>query len=582
MKKLFKRLWLHIDVKRRLQFFILFIVMIFSAASEVISIGAVIPFLAVMTNPEKVFFNESFQSIVEFFAFTQPQELILPLTMVFIFAAILSGLMRFILIFIQTKLSYAIGADFSISIYRRTLYQPYSVHVSRNSSEIISGISSKASAVAQSTLMPLLTMLSSCIMLLSIMFALAYIDFKIALFGFVGFSSCYFFLILISKSRLKKDSNKISIESVQVIKALQEGLGGIRDILIDGTQSVYCKIFRDADLPLRAAKANIQIISASPRFLIEAIGIIVIAILAYNLSQQPDGFSDAIPTLGAFALGAQRLLPALQQIYSNWSFVRGGEASLCDALDLLDQKMPSYLYLPEKKIYFKEKIAFKNLSFSYLNNSINELSNINLEILKGEMIGIRGSTGAGKSTFLDILMGLLIPSSGKLEIDGIEITNKNFRQWQSNIAHVPQNIFLSDSSIAENIAFGVPLNEINLGKVKKVAEHAQISSTIDSMENGYETIVGEDGVRLSGGQRQRIGIARALYKDAHVLIFDEGTSALDNETENLVMESIERLKKDITIIMVAHRLSTLKNCSKIIKLVDGKINDIEFQRSLDA
>jgi len=575
MRNLFFRLWLHIDLKRRIQFFVLFLVMIFAAVSELISIGSVIPFLAVLTNPDKIFFNEKFESFILFFEFSQPQELILPLTIVFILAAIISGLMRFILVFIQTKLSYAIGADFSISIYRRTLYQPYSVHVSRNSSEIISGISSKASAVAQSTLMPVLTILSSFIMLVSIVIALTYINFNIALFGFIGFSSCYLVLILASKSKLEKDSNKISIESVQVIKALQEGLGGIRDILIDGTQAVYCKIFRDADLPLRAAKANIQIISSSPRFIIEAIGMIVIAMLAFLLSQQPSGFSDSIPILGAFALGAQRLLPALQQIYSNWSFVRGGEASFSDALDLLDQKLPDYLKKPEQKMHFKNNIIFKNISFSYLNNSRNELSNINLKILKGEMIGIKGSTGSGKSTFLDILMGLLIPTDGAMEIDGVKISDSNFRAWQSHIAHVPQNIFLSDASIAENIAFGVPSDMINLKKVKKAAVIAQISETIENMDHGYNTVVGEDGVRLSGGQRQRIGIARALYKDSDVLVFDEGTSALDTDTENLVMESIEAIKKDITIIMVAHRLSTLKNCTKVIELVEGKINQIQ-------
>lgn len=567
-----KRLWAHIAPRRKKQLGLLLIIMVITSFAEVGSIGAVLPFLGALVSPEKVFANEYIQPIVSSLEITQPNQLLFPLTLLFISAAILSAGMRLTLIWVQTRLGHAIGADFSVQIYEKTLYQPYSVHASRNSSEIIAGISGKISSVVYSTLLPLLSAASSALILATMMAALIAIDPAVALITFGGFGAVYAVIMVLSRKRLAQNSQRISRESNQVVKALQEGLGGIRDVLIDGTQAVYCKIYRSADLPLRRAQANNQIIGAYPRFLIEALGIALIAGLAYALTGREGGVAVAIPLLGAFAIGAQRLLPVLQQLYGSWSSLRGDQASLNDVLDLIEQPLPTYARkLASELLPFNQSITLNNISFRYTEKTPWVLRDINLEIPKGARVGFMGTTGSGKSTLLDILMALLYPDKGSLAIDDMAITEQNFRSWQAHIAHVPQSIFLADNTIAENIAFGVLPEQIDYQRVEKAAQQAQIAKTIESWEKGYNTFVGERGVRLSGGQRQRIGIARALYKQADVIVFDEATSALDNETEAAVMDAIEAIGSDITVLMVAHRLSTLKACDVIYELEAGQI-----------
>ena len=543
--------------------------------AEILSIGAVLPFLAVLTNPDRIFQFSGAKLFINFIGIVSPEQLLFPLTIGFGLAALVSGGMRLLLLWASTRLSFAVGADLSINIYRRTLYQPYSIHASRNSSEVISGISTKANSVIGAIITPALTLISSSIMLVVILLALISIDPIIALSAFGGFGSIYAIIIRINRGRMLINSENIARESTQLIKSLQEGLGGIRDVLIDGCQAVYCQIYRNADLPLRQAQGNSSFINQSPRFLIEALGMMLIAMLAYALARQPDGISKAIPVLGALALGAQRLLPVLQAAYAAWSNIQTGQVSLQDTLELLDQPLPEYVdQPPAKPITFQQQIVLKKLSFRYTPQTPWVLKNVDLTIKKGSRIGFIGLTGSGKSTLLDVIMGLLESNEGTLEIDNQVITTHNTRQWQVHIAHVPQAIFLADSTIQENIAFGVPINKIDHVLVKKAAQKAQISDIIDTWPNKYNTFVGERGIRLSGGQRQRIGIARALYKQSDVIIFDEATSALDNKTEQAVMQSIESLGKDLTVLIIAHRLTTLQNCDQIVELGNGGIKRI--------
>ena len=549
--------------------------------AEILSIGAVLPFLAVLTNPDRIFQFSGAKLFINFIGIVSPEQLLFPLTIGFGLAALVSGGMRLLLLWASTRLSFAVGADLSINIYRRTLYQPYSIHASRNSSEVISGISTKANSVIGAIITPALTLISSSIMLVVILLALISIDPIIALSAFGGFGSIYAIIIRINRGRMLINSENIARESTQLIKSLQEGLGGIRDVLIDGCQAVYCQIYRNADLPLRQAQGNSSFINQSPRFLIEALGMMLIAMLAYALARQPDGISKAIPVLGALALGAQRLLPVLQAAYAAWSNIQTGQVSLQDTLELLDQPLPEYVdQPPAKPITFQQQIVLKQLSFRYTPQTPWVLKNVDLTIKKGSRIGFIGLTGSGKSTLLDVIMGLLESNEGTLEIDNQVITTHNTRQWQVHIAHVPQAIFLADSTIQENIAFGVPINKIDHVLVKKAAQKAQISDIIETWPNKYNTFVGERGIRLSGGQRQRIGIARALYKQSDVIIFDEATSALDNKTEQAVMQSIESLGKDLTVLIIAHRLTTLQNCDQIVELGNGGIKRIGTYRDI--
>jgi ABC-type multidrug transport system fused ATPase/permease subunit len=569
LRQLLGRLWRHISVRRRRQFGLLLVLIILASFAEILSIGAVLPFLGVLTAPGRVFEHPAAQPLIQTLGLTEPEQLLLPLSIAFGLAALMAGATRLLLLWASTRLSFATGADLSISIYRRTLYQPYAVHVARNSSEVINGISGKANGVIYSIIVPALTLISASVMLSAILIALLSVDPVIALAAFGGFGLIYAFIIRFTRNRLLIDSQRIARESTHVIKSLQEGLGGIRDVLIDGSQAAYCQIYSNADHPLRRAQGNNVFISQSPRYGMEALGMVLIAALAYTLAQQSDGIGKAIPVLGALALGAQRLLPVLQQAYGAWSTIQGGQASLQDTLELLDQPLPDYADQPAAKpLPFRQQIRLNQLSFRYSQQPPWVLRNLDLVIAKGSRVGFMGMTGSGKSTLLDIVMGLLQPTDGVLEIDGQPITTGNHRAWQAHIAHVPQAIFLADSTIEENIAFGIPEDQIDHERVRQAARKAQIADVIETWPKQYQTFVGERGIRLSGGQRQRIGIARALYRQADVIIFDEATSALDNETEQAVMQAIEGLSEDLTILIIAHRLTTLKNCTQIVELGD--------------
>jgi ABC-type multidrug transport system fused ATPase/permease subunit len=566
------RLWLHLSGRRRRQFLLLIALMLVSAFAEVISLGAVLPFLGILVAPDRVFGHPVIGHVAQHWGITSADELVLPLTIAFAAAALMAGAIRILLLWANTRLAVASGTDLSLEVYRRTLYQPYRVHVARNSSEVISGITNKVNGVVFGMLLPLLTLVSSTVLLVAVMAALIAIHPVVASVAAVGFGASYALITLISRRRLHRNSQRIAYEQTQVVKALQEGLGGIRDVLLDSTQPFYCDIYRQADHPLRQAQGNNVFIGGSPRFATEALGIVLIAALAYALNRQAGGIATALPVLGALAIGAQRLLPALQQIYSAWTGIAGSHASLADAIGLLDQSLPAELLQPAPApLIFQDAIRFDAVRFRYTDDGPWVLDGLNLTIPKGARVGFVGSTGSGKSTTLDLLMGLLIPTEGELLVDGQPITGTRFRAWQQIIAHVPQSIYLADTTLAENIAFGVARNAIDLDRVQQVARQAQIADFIESRPDGYQAYVGERGIRLSGGQRQRIGIARALYKQANVLVFDEATSALDNATEQSVMNTIEGLSNDLTILLIAHRLTTVKRCDTIVEMEHGRV-----------
>lgn len=545
--------------------------MLMSAVVEVISLGAVIPFLGILTAPEKIFSYPFVQASAIFLGASEPDQLVFPITVLFVLAVLFAGIVRTFLLWVSTRLTFASGADLSIDVYRRTLYQPYTVHVGRNSSEVISGITIKVSGVVE-ILKQLLMLMSAVVLIVSILAALIAINIAVALSAIGGFGFFYGMVSLFVRQRLKENSITISEEQTRVVKALQEGLGGIRDVLLDGTQPYYCDVYRRADMALRRALGNNIFVGGSPRFVMETIGMMLISGLAYWLSSQEGGVASAFPVLGAMAFGAQRMLPALQQSYAAWVSIAGNQGALGAAIDLLEQPLPKVVMQDTPNTLPLEKsIHIHNVSFCYGDAHPMVLDHLNLEIRKGSRVGFVGGTGSGKSTLLDLLMGLLEPASGEIRVDGQTLDGRSMRAWQRNIAHVPQHIYLADATIAENIAFGLPLEAIDMDRVRKAAWQAQIAPYIESMSCGYSEVVGEHGVRLSGGQRQRIGIARALYKQARLLVFDEATSALDNATEKAVIESLGLLSDDLTILIIAHRLSTVRHCDKIVELQAGKV-----------
>ena len=571
-RTLLARLWHHLGRRHRLQFVLLLGLMLVNAAAEVVSLGLLLPFLAALTAPERVMTHPVAANLMATTGVDSRQELVLALTLVFIAAVLVSAAVRMLLLWATTRFSLTAGVALSCETYRKTLYQPYLVHVARNSSGVISGLTYKINTVVFGVITPVLVLASSAVLLVAIVATLIAVDPLVAVAAATTLGIAYGTVTWLTRKRLARNSRRISDGQTQLLKTLQDGLGGIRDVVLDGTQPVYCKIYRQADVPLRTAQCNNTFISQSPRFGMEAIGMVLIAGLAYALSLRPGGIASALPVLGALALGAQRLLPALQQAYSAWQSIAGNRDSLADVVELLDQPVADELMAaPPAPLQLEKEIRFDGVRFRYSQGAPWVLEDIDLVIPKGSRVGFVGSTGSGKSTLLDVLMGLLVPAEGALRIDGRAIEGQLLRAWQRTIAHVPQSIYLADATVAENIAFGVPRDQIDMQRVRRAAEQAQIATFIESTPEGYEATVGERGVRLSGGQRQRIGIARAMYKQASVLVLDEATSALDTATERSIMQTIDRLDRSLTILMIAHRLTTVQGCDIIVELEQGRV-----------
>ncbi|TGK24492.1 ABC transporter ATP-binding protein [Leptospira yasudae] len=575
LNNLLLQLWDHLTPQRKKQFFFLIFLIFLSSVSEIFAIGSILPFISVITKPELLFQQAWLKDHFIRFGYVEPKSIILPFTLVFVCAVILSGATRLYLLWFSTRFSFETGNDLSINIYNRTLYQPYQVHISRNSSEVVSGILIKAKRMIGTVILPVIHVITTLLMAIVIFAFLIQLDPFIVGIGLLGFGGLYSLMAFFARKKLLANGHVEAEEHAQVLRHLQEGIGGVREILLDGNQQFYTELFQESDQKLRIASARTTFTGASPRYMFETLALVVVAFLSYQASLNTGGIESSLPLLGSIVLGVQRLMPVVQQGFQSWTSLRSSIPILRDVLALLDQPLPAYALLPKAApISFQKNILIQGLNFQYTTSATINLEKVDLEIKKGERVGIIGETGSGKSTLIDVLMGLLVPNQGAIHIDGVKIDSDNLRSWQSCIANVPQSIYISDATIAENIAFGMKVDEIDMEKVKLAAKNAQIADYIESLPKGYLASAGEKGVRLSGGQRQRLGIARALYKEASVIFFDEATSALDSETEKAVIDSIQALSKDLTVIMIAHRLSTIQNCDKVIELKNGKIHRV--------
>lgn len=570
------RLRAQIPSNRKKQLGLLFCLMIFASFSEIFSIGALIPFLGALVSPENIFSHPRAAFFIDFFNFTEPKDIVLPITVLFCVAVLLSGIVRLLLTYFTQRVSHLIGADLGYKMLSKTLHQPYSTHVSTNSSTTISTITTKANQTIQIAVNPVLNMMSATLMLLGITITLLFVDPLLTLISLASFISIYIGVLLTFKRFLGRSSALVAAGLPNILRTLQEGLGGIRNVLIDNKQDIFLDRFRSTDLPVRLSQAKIHFLSSSPRYVVESLGMISIAIVIYFgiFNSQHQDIRVLIPTIGMLAIAAQRILPLLQLVYGSWANLIGGAQFLVDTLDLLEKEIIISSIDTKKRLLFNDKISFSDVTFAYSNRDRNILKNCNFSIGKGECVGLIGKTGGGKSTLLDILLGLLEPTSGELKVDDLTITESNLNQWQLSLSHVPQSIFLLDGTILENVAFGISRPDIDIVKVKKVLGQAKILDDIEQWPEGVNTRVGEVGAQISGGQIQRIGIARALYKSSDLIIFDEATSALDNETERAFLETIRELKLEATIVIVAHRAGTLKLCDRIIELDNGSVSRI--------
>jgi ATP-binding cassette subfamily B protein len=563
--------------RRKIQFIYLIIFNLISIVCEVISIGAVVPFIAMLTAPEKLYHHPYLRDFIRLFKINTPSSLILPVTFLFLITIILAGIFRIMVAWIMTRLTSAVGSELSAEVFKRIVYRPYGFHITQNSSELINTLTHKVDSVVFGVIMPSMLMISSFLMAISLFISMLIIQPVISLIAIIVFGSSYYIVAKFVRKKLVFNSRTVVSNQSKSIKILQESLGGIRDMILDSNQEVFVNFYKETDIPLRRSAAANNFIGQFPRYVMEIIGFVVIALLAFYLTNQSGSIQKILPILGAIGLASQRILPAIQQIYNAWVSITGNSSQLADILDYLKFSLPDEVK-NSGKMKFDEYISISNLSFRYHYDSKEILHDLNCIIKKGDRVGVIGTTGSGKSTFIDIIMGLLPPSYGFILIDGVELNNVNLRLWQSHIAHVPQSIFLADASIAENIALGVPKHLIDYKQVKKAAEIAHVNEFVQHLPRNYDTLVGERGINLSGGQRQRIGIARAIYKQTSILVLDEATSALDNDTEKAVMNSIFSLEHNLTLIIIAHRLSTLYNCDYIIEINEGKITRKEISQ----
>lgn len=559
-----RRLWAQLNRRRQRQLLLVVALMLASSLAEMLSLGAVVPFLAVLAEPERIWSTVQAQALAAVFGWQQPMDLLLPLCLAFAVAALIAGGVRLLALRVTIALANGIGSDLSIEVYRRTLYQPYAVHLQRNSSEAISAIATEVDQVVN-MLNGLLQLLTAGLVSLGLASLLLWLNPGVTLAVALVVGGGYGLAMALSRRQLQRLGPAIVRDQAQLIRSLQEGLGAIRDVILDGHQPAYTALYGQADRRLRQQRGQAQFLSMAPRYGMEAIGLVAIALAAMVLVAGRAGFLGALPLLGALALGAQRLLPSLQLIYGSWNGCRINLPALVSVLGYLEQPVAQAdLAVSPVPLPLEQEIRLQRVSFRYSNDGPWVLRDLDLRIGRGERIGIVGETGSGKTTLVDLLMGLLEPTAGAVLVDSAALEGSRLRAWRSAIAHVPQSIFLADASIAENIAFGLPKDQIDRQRLERAAQQAQIAGFIASLPQGYATAVGERGVRLSGGQRQRIGIARALYKQAAVLVLDEATSALDQATESEVMEAIHALSPELTIVMIAHRLSTLENCERLI------------------
>ncbi len=565
--------------RRRAQLFLLQILSLFAAAGEIVSVAALLPFLRLLADPKKGLkvlgiLQEPLLSIPE-------QYLVLGLGLCFILSVLISSTIRVLTVYSQLTLAALIGAEIGEKVFKAVLHKPFIWHLQNNTSKVIGYISKDVDQVFASV--QALLVINVNLLIISFL-GIALIVIAPSLMIIIGMLLLAFYLLVFkfTRGRLKSDGEKLTNNYQASLQIIQEGLGGIRDLILDRHHLFFSKQYTKFNRAYRLSVASINISAQAPRFMIEGFSIVLIIGISLYFTMSGQGIENQLPLLGVVVLGCYRLLQPIQICFNALSNIQANRASFKRIQPLFDQTIvdPSTKKQHQLKVYnsplISPFISLQDVCFRYNAEEPWVIKNFNLDIHEGERLAIVGSTGSGKSTTTDLILGLLKPVKGRILINGqdLHMQEEAISHWYSNVAHVPQSIYLSDSSFVSNIAFGVDSNLIDFEKVVMAARLANIDKLIEDSLFGYQTVVGERGVSLSGGQRQRIGIARAFYKDARLLVLDEATSALDNATELSVMNGIKSLQEKYTVIMIAHRLSTLDMCDRVVYIENGIINGI--------
>ncbi len=576
-----------LSVHERKQAFLLLLMILVMALLDVIGVASILPFMAVLTDPTLVetnlILNKMFK-ISNKFGIENNKQFLFALG-VFVFVLLLFSLtFKALTSYVQVRFvqmrQYSIGKR----LVRGYLNQPYSWFLSRHSADLGKTILSEISEVVGAGMAPVMELIAKGIVTILLISLLILADPKLAmivglslggLYGLI-YKLAFKYVDQIGKERLKNNQMRFT--------AISEAFGAAKEVKVGRLEEVYIKRFSDPAKIYARNLAAVKVISQLPRYALEAIAFGGILLVTLYLMAKTGSFSNALPIISLYAFAGYRLMPALQQIYNSITSVTFVTPSVNKLYDDIKNLKPFNTNQNQSAMPLENQITLKNIYYNYPNSSKTILKNINLSISAKTTVGLVGTTGSGKTTTVDIILSLLTPQKGTLEIDDQVITNQNSKAWLRSIGYVPQHIYLSDDTVAANIAFGVEAENIDQEVIKKVSKIANLHEFVtNELPKNYQTTIGERGVRLSGGQRQRIGIARALYHNPKVLILDEATSALDNLTEKAVMEAIDNLGKNITIILIAHRLSTVKKCDKIYLLEKGELkNEGTFEELIKA
>lgn len=580
MIDIYKKIWNLFDTKEKKRALRLLFLMVIMAFMEVIGMGAIMPFLSVLGSPQVVETNQYLSILYKYFSFEDTKYFLLFLGLLAVGFLLINAAVRSVTYYTLFIFSNMRRHSISEKLIIKYLHQPYNYFFTKNSSDISKTVLSETDMMINQVVRPSLFLIAYSIVVMAILIVLILVNPLLAFVLMIIIGGLYTFMYLLTRKYLTTIGLKRAEANESRYKIVSETFGGIKELKVLGREQAYIDCFRRPSVEFSKYNSMSLTISYLPSFLVEVVFFSAILFIGIGtVFYENSDLGMILPMLGLYALGALKLRPAANNIYESLTTMKFGASSLDKVIHDLEitTKVNGFGNATPERLQFHKSILLKNIFFYYTDEKKPALDSITLEIKAKSMVGIIGTTGAGKSTFIDLILGLLTPDKGTIHIDGELLGAENVRAWQNSIGYVPQTIFLADDTVANNIAFGVEQDKVNKQRVEQVAKIAQAHRFVGELLKGYDTIIGEDGVKLSGGQRQRLGIARALYHDPDLLILDEATSALDNQTERAVMSAINKMGGTKTIIMIAHRLNTLESCDMVVKLENGKIVDTRYK-----
>tara|TARA_X000000950_G_C13890222_1_gene650539 strand:+ start:686 stop:2500 length:1815 start_codon:yes stop_codon:yes gene_type:complete len=583
MFKNIQQLFSLLTKKQRQNFYTLQILVVISAIMEIVSIASIIPFMTLVGDMSLLQQNTTIAEVYLYTGITSESKFIFLLGLGVLIVFLISSVVSMFTLWRLFMFANKTGTDIANRLYSHYLKQDWLFHANGSSAQLTKKISTETSRVTSLVLMPLMQMNAKIVLVLLMGISISVYDPQVAITGLSAFAIGYFIIFRTVRTRLKRNGDAISKVDEQRFRLMNEGFGGIKDVLLFGRNYDFIKRFNQAGDTFAYSQGTNQSLAQVPRYMVELVAFgFMIALVLYLIATHKGNIGLILPVLTVYTLAGFRLLPAFQQIFACIANIKGNISAFESIQHDLSSSLQTELKVKNTQkieenekttLNLKKDIVLENITFTYPGRAEPTLTQLNISIPAHSVIGIVGPSGSGKSTLIDILLGLIVPQQGQLKIDNTIINNQNIRSWQNTIGFVAQSIFLSEGTIAENVAFGIPRSKINFDRVKQALELSHLTELVQGLENGVQTKVGERGVQLSGGQRQRIGIARALYHNAEVLVFDEATSSLDGITEKMVMNAIHDFSGQKTIIMIAHRLKTVQKCDQIYFIDRGNVID---------